>query len=168
MQRQSGYRRRMITIGVLCALGAVLFLAVFPRTLTATCHSWQIDSIDAAGRNVRTGHVACLPEYWFCICAFLGASLAAFLTLKKVTLLRSIGFVIVCDVLMNWFGVMAMLVVWKMADPTMPLVEFPWLAVLVGLTFGNLATKGFALWAGMLALLITLGLDAAVGTQAAQ
>jgi hypothetical protein len=110
-----------------------------------------------------------MPAYWFYLAALVGALLAAALLLRKLTLARAIGFVVLCDVLVAWIGALALEIYWR---PTMHLTAWPdtisawatWLgfSLAFGVLFGNLVTLGFPALVGAVPLICTWGLERAI------
>jgi hypothetical protein len=169
MDSKSAHLRDALVIGILAALLSDVFLHLFHSMYGATCTSYQIDSIDPNGRNVRTGHVACLPLYWFYIAPFIGAFLAAMVSFRawqNPTFLRAILFLIICDVLTTWLAAMALRYYWQPTFNTpIPSSILDWTnwslnSLLFGLLFGNIVTKFLAIWAGALGLVWMFGWNA--------
>ena len=167
MQSEDKHRRwrRAITIALLVAIIGYLFLRAYPRAWSVTCRSVSTHSTDAGGRDATTYSFTCLPIYWYYIFAFAGSWLAAVITLRKITLLRSLLFIILCDLFITWIAGVTLLV-WDSLQPhAVPTSAYLWLllpflGLWLGGYVGNVVTFGFSLWAGAMALLFAISGEA--------
>jgi hypothetical protein len=159
---------RVVGMGVIVVLLGFVFLHVYPKAWRITCRPFETRSIDATGRNVSVFTTACLPMSWYFIAGFCGAGSAAAVTLRKITALRLVMFVVLCDLVVTWIAGTALLVwdhfqphMWADSGAAAFWASAPFTGFFVGVTFGNLFTLGFPLWAGALASFCVLGAERA-------
>jgi hypothetical protein len=159
----------VIGIGVVVVLIGFVFLRLHPKAWSVTCRPIETRSKDAAGRNVAAVTFSCLPVYWYFVAGFCGAASSAIITLRRITVIRLVMFILICDLLVTGIAGMALLV-WEhylpLANPGFGPAAF-WASLLpfgslIGLFFGNIFTLGFPVWAAALASFCVLGSERAL------
>jgi hypothetical protein len=155
---------RVTGISVVVVLTGLVFFRVYPMAWMASCETFETRSTDAAGRNVVIFENFCLPLYWYYIIGFCGAVLSAIITLRRVTVIRLVMFIIVCDLMVTWIGGTALLAWDRYLPHAVPgpspaafWASLPLSGFFVGVTFGNIFTLGFPVWAAALASFCILG-----------
>jgi hypothetical protein len=164
---------RVVGIGMVVVLIGFVFLHLYPRAWRVACRPIETRSTDPTGRNISTVTFSCLPISWYYIAAFCGAAFSAIITLRRVTAVRLVMFIVIADLLIAWIAGMTLLV-WDHYLPHIDLESGPavfWVSLLLfaamtGIIFGNIFTLGFPVWAPALALFCVLGGERALRRKA--
>lgn len=159
---------RALLIGLLVVLVGYVFLHFEPRIRRPTCRNLLSYATGPDGNRTVTFAYVCLSVYFYYLAAFVGSGAAAIVALRRITALRALLFIVLCDVFVTWLAGIVVLVWDRLQPHTLPGSEAFWFlllpfGLLLGIVFGNVATFSFPLWSGAAALLITIGAEAAYG-----
>jgi hypothetical protein len=145
--------RYAILLSVAAAITSIVIVYTIPGPWKTLCQS----GFHTSQTGLHGRWEACVPTYWFHIAAFLGvltASLTVVRSIASVKISKLILFVLIADAVSMWIGGAVVIMTWRgypgadnvLASRQAPFdywFQFPLTTLLLGITFGNLATKGF-------------------------